>query len=349
MSVLPKIQVVATGGTIATRFDPDTGQVVPELTADELLQAVPQLEGRLAVGAETLFNIPSSSMDFAHVGRLALRLRELFRTSNPDGIVVTHGTDLLEETAWLLYLLLDVERPVILTGAMRNASLPGQDGPMNLFDAALLASRPESAPYRVLVAFNGRAYSPAEVTKVDTSSVDAFAAPGRGPVAVIEEDRVRYLRGPAEALAPFPRFPEALKPGGSLDLVPVALVKVAMGDDGSLARLALGAGSRGLVLEALGGGHLPPSYRPIISDAVRQGVPVVVTPRVLNGPVLRGTYTFPGSEVDLAGLGAILTSLRGPKARLFLSLALGRGASPDEIRRWFGAAETGLSGGVGAP
>ncbi len=261
--------------------------------------------------------------DLVEVARVARDARR----EGTVGLVVTQGTDTLEEAAFALELL--GAGPVVVTGAMRHPGSLGADGPANLAAALRVAAHPATRDLGALVVMNDEVHAARFVRKTHTASPAAFASPVAGPLGDVVEGRVR-LRTRVSALAPIdarPPFP------------PVPLVTVALDDDG-LALGALGAlGVGGLVVEAPGGGHVPARHVPVLADLARR-VPVVLASRTGSGPVLGATYGYPGGEVDLLGRGLVAAgSLDARHARVALLLLLSAGADRDAVAAWFAAVD----------
>ncbi|MGC1419855.1 MAG: asparaginase [Acidimicrobiales bacterium] len=300
------------GGTIASlpTEDPTTG-VVPRLDASELVRSVPGLEALANVEGRTFRQTSSANFSFGDLVELAHAIADAF-ASGVDGVVVTQGTDNIEETSFVLDLLVDHERPVVVSGAMRNPSLPGADGAANLLAAVAVATSPLARGMGSLVVMNDEIHAARFVRKVHASSPSAFASPQSGPLGTIVEGRVHFYAR-VEALP-------VIRPRG--DFVPVALVRCALGDDGRLVSALSGLGYRGLVVEGFGGGHVPEAMvEPLV--ALVRTMPVVLASRTGVGVTLESTYGFAGSEIDLIGRGLVSAgALDGLKARVALSLVL---------------------------
>jgi L-asparaginase len=242
-------------------------------------------------------------------------VRAVAEAGDVVGIVVTHGTDILEETAYLLARTLDPRVPVAITGAMRTSSDAGWDGPRNLVDAARVASAPTSAGRGAMVVFHGQVYAGATVAKTHTTDPNAFSAPHAGPVGRMEAAGVVY-HGAAQ---PGPR----LEPPGLS--ARVALVPMVVGDDGGMLDRARPAHD-GVVIEAFGSGNVPPGAVPAIGRWLSEGKPVVLASRCLYGQV-QPTYAFDGGGARTAAMGAIPAGPRTPsQARMELAIALSAGA-----------------------
>jgi L-asparaginase len=321
-----RIAVFSTGGTIASARSGDRA-ALPTFSAAELVAALPELAGVAEVTAVQFRQVASSDLSLADMIALAIEIERAV-TDGAAGVVVTQGTDTLEETSFILDLLWDGEAPVVLTGAMRHPALPGADGPANLLGAALVAASPVARGLGALVVFNDEVHLPLFVRKTHTASPATFRSPAAGPIGWIAENQPRI------ALRPAMRHHIRL-PAGSPTVPPVALLKVALGDDGRLVPAVAAQGYRGLVVEAMGGGHVPRAMAGPLAGLARQ-MPVVLASRAGAGEALRRTYGFEGSETDLLARGLIHAGvLDGPKARLLLTLMLIAAASEQAVAAAF--------------
>src|SRR5687768_1320428 len=193
---LPTVAVLSTGGTIASRQDPVKGGYVPALSADDLIAAIPGIRKVAQIQTQQISNISSSDMT-PHVWlQLAGRINELLSQSNITGVVVTHGTNTLEETAYFLDLTVTSSKPVVLVGAQRPASDPDADGPRNLLDAIRVATSQEAADKGVMVVMNGQINTARDVTKTNTSQVETFRSLEFGALGVVDVEAVRFYRSP---------------------------------------------------------------------------------------------------------------------------------------------------------
>lgn len=322
----PRIGVLSLGGTIAMTASGQAG-VVPTLSGEALVASVPSLADVANVEACSFRQLPSAHLRFSDLEALAQRVRHL-HAEGCDGFVVTQGTDTIEETAFALdRLLADIEAPLIVTGAMRNPSVPGADGPANLLAAVRTAASAGARGQGCLVVMNDEVHAARFVRKMHTSSPAAFMSPGVGPIGWVCEGRVRLL-------TMLPHVP----PLGAQPVreVRTGLVTIGLGDDGSVLRAMLGAGLDGIVVEATGGGHVAPGAANTLEEAA-QKVPVVLASRTGAGETLASTYGFTGSEIDLQRRGLIRSGwLDGLKARVLLELLLRRGdAGPDQVEAAF--------------
>jgi L-asparaginase len=302
------VRVIAAGGTIAMRGE----QAVPALDASELVEQLPQLAG-LQLKAETVLALPSAHLTLPDALALARRAGEA--ASDGEGVVLTTGTDTMEEVAMLCALTYGGEggrAPIILTGANRPGSAPGADGPANLLDAISLARSPAATGLGVVVVFGGEIHAGTTVRKIDSTGPAAFGSPTAGPLGRIVQGRV-WLHAT-------PRRPEPLEVS-SLDYR-VNTVSTGLGDDGALLRHAAQS-SDGVVLVAFGAGHLSPEVLSELRHAAER-VPVLITCRPDRSSMLFSTYGFEGAERDLRASGAVCVPfLSAAAARIALLCALG--------------------------
>ena len=317
--------IVFTGGTISMRFDPVAGGPVPALCGREILAQVPGLDQIAECTTMDFARLPGPHMTPSRMLELSHMVAAQLADERVDGVVVTHGTDTLEETACLLDLVLKSEKPVVLVGAMRNGSEAGWDGPANLRSAVRVAVDPEARGLGVVVVMNDKLIAAAEATKTHTESENAFQARDFGPLGVVDKDRVIVLRRrTAREHIPATRLEES-----------VEIIKLSAGSDGRLIRRAIEDGARGLVLEALGLGNVPVTALGEVERAIQRGIPVVITSRCPRGRVL-DTYAYAGAGRPLRRAGAILGGLLpSHKARIKLMLLLGAGRTLDETRASF--------------
>ena len=323
---LPSISVLSLGGTISSTNTGGPG-VTPSLTGEDLVAAIPELSSFAQLSASSLRQVPGSDVtvkDAVEVAREATRRID----EGAAGVVVTQGTDSIEENAFVLDLLVDREAPVVVTGAMRNPTLPGADGPANLLAAVQVAASAQARGLGALVVFNDEVHAASLVRKTHTQSPATFSSVPLGPIGYVAENEVHIVLRPAHRRRV---EVDSLTGDGR-----VALLTASMGDDGSLIPAVRDAGYTGLVVEALGGGHVPsPWIEPLTTLAGE--MPIVLASRTGGGEVLRRTYGFAGSEMDLAERGLIPAgSLDGRKARLLLILLLRSGVTRDEISAAFG-------------
>lgn len=330
-----RILVISLGGTIASTRSDDREGVVPQLGARELIAAVPALNEVASVEALAFRQVPSGDLTLADVIALSRRIEEAV-AQGVDGVVVTQGTDTIEETSFALDLLCDFAVPVVVTGAMRNPTLASPDGPGNLLAAVRVAAARDARGLGCLVVLNDEVHAARFVRKSHSSSLATFQSPSAGPLGRVSEESVRIVL----------RCPPLAHVRPTDDAVPaVALVGCALGDDGRLVRALGDLAYRGAVIDGFGGGHVPSTMVSALED-VQRVMPVVLCSRTGAGDVLSHTYGFVGSETDLLARGLVSGgALDGRKARVALSLALA--ATPDRVQalRVFAEVRDSLSGG----
>jgi L-asparaginase len=327
MSGLPKVTVLSLGGTIASAPEAGSGRASPVMSANDIAASVPGLRGLAALELRDVARLPSIDVTFELAMTVADAAREADR-SGCIGVVVTQGTDTIEEMAFCLDLLFEGDMPIAVTGAMRHSGLAGSDGPANLLDAVRTVISPLARGLGCLVVLNEEIHAARAVRKLHTSSPGAFQSPSVGPIGWIVEG-IAHLRD-----RPFARVTIAPPRGAALVRPP--LVKIVFDDDGWWIPRIREMGARGLVLEAMGGGHVPGR---LCEDLARLAgnIPVILTSRTGSGEVLRSTYGgFPGSETWLIEAGLIPAgSLDSLKARVLLALLLTEGASRERIESVF--------------
>jgi L-asparaginase len=306
------VTVLSAGGTIAM-----TGpRARPALDVDELVAAIPALGEVDDLRTRSVVELPGAHLSTEDA--LALARAALAEAADGRGVVITHGTDTLEETAMLCDVLHGGGPPIVLTGAIRPSGNPGADGPANLLDAVAAASAPQTDGLGAIVCFGGELHAARAVRKVSSASPAAFDSPATGPVGSVAEGRVRI------AARPWRPAPLALpaRLDGRVPIVPTFL-----GDDGGGLLAAVRDGAGAIVFVALGAGHVAPAVLRALREAAA-AVPVAVTLRPERGLLLRETYGFEGAEGDVRCSGALAAgSLSAPAARMVLLAGLGGGAS----------------------
>ncbi|CAN7309145.1 asparaginase [Acidovorax sp. LjRoot118] len=323
---LPLCQFIATGGTIAMKLDPERGGAVPALSGEDLLAAVPAMSRVARLEVRELFNIPSDHMDPGRWVQLWHAVHEALVRPEITGVIISHGTDTLEETAWFLDLTLASDKPVVLVGAQRNASVPDFDGPRNLLNAARICVAPQARRQGVLVAMNNQINAAREATKTHTADVEAFKSGDFGLLGVVDADRVVFSRQPTR------RQHVPLRAG---DLPRVEIVPMFAGASGDLVRAAVALGARGVVVQALGFGNVNAGMFEAIREAIARGVAVVISTRVPNGRV-QPAYGFDGGGHTLQAAGAVFADNLSPhKARILLMLLLQGARTPHQLQSMF--------------
>jgi L-asparaginase len=312
----PVVELIATGGTIAMKIDPVKHAPVPAISGEDLLATVPDIGKYARVEVLNFSNIPSAYMDSAHWVDLTKEVTQALARREVAGVIISHGTDTLEETAYWLDLTVASEKPVVLTGAQRNASEPDFDGPRNLLNAVRIAVDPRSRGRGAMIALNGQINAAREAVKTETSSVEAFKSGDFGFLGEVDEDRVVYWRTPAR------RQHVTLRPAA----IPyVEIISMYGGMDGYLVKAAVEHGAKGIVVQALGWGNVNQPMFEAIKGALAKDVPVVITSRVPNGRVLPH-YGYEGGGRTLADAGAVMGEDLSPqKARILLMLLLQSG------------------------
>jgi L-asparaginase len=324
MSVRKQVHVLFTGGTISMRIDPGTGAAVPALSGEEIVSRVTGLKKEARLTLEDYARLPGPHVTPQWMWKLRERVAHLLSEAAVDGVVITHGTDTLEETAYLLDLTLDSPKPVVLCGAMRTVSEPGWDGPANIMAAVRTAVHPEARGRGVLIAVGEEIHAAAEARKWHTQALDAFRSP-HGSLGGLDRGHVVFHRPPFRAI---PLAPARLVPE-------VDIHTMATGVDDALIRASLARGARGLVLEATGCGNIPPATLPGVKAALAAKVPVVLVSRCAEGRVT-AAYGYEGGGQMLRELGVIFApNLPGPKARIKLMVALGVTTDRDRLRAIF--------------
>lgn len=316
-----RLAILSTGGTISAVADSRRrhGQGLGPV---DMLQGLDADVAARVVDVEDIVRIPSRAMAPPEMLKVARSVVARFE-QGATGIVVTHGTDTMEETAYALSLMVPARGPVVLTGAMRLPGEPGSDAPANLSDAIIAASDQRIAAFGAVVMFQNELHDARWVTKEHTSRVAAFASPGTGPIGtVVEKSLTLAWREPGRS--------EYLGLPERLDGPRVGISYVHAGADGQELS-ALPADLRGLVVAGTGGGHTPPAYAARLEQLIARGVTVVMSSRCAAGPSLRDTYAGEGGEFHLRDIGAIVADGRAPvKARLRLHVALALGIDPRE-------------------
>ena len=294
----PTVAILFTGGTISMRIDARSGSAVPAMRGDDILAHVPQLSEVADIELEDVAQLPGPHVTPEHMWRLARRVAAWLERPDVDGVVVTHGTDTLEETAYFLDIALRTDKPVVLVGAIRTMSEPSWDGPANLVHAVQVAGAPASRARGVMVAMNEQILSAREVEKVHTEAAASFQSREFGPVGVVDAGVVRYLRSSPRETAWFDAEADGLLRVRRIE-PEVDLIKVAAGADGRFVRCSMASGTRGLVIEALGRGNVPPAMLDDLAAAVKHGLPIVLTSRCGAGSV-RERYGYEGGGRGLS-------------------------------------------------
>ena len=315
------IHLLFTGGTISMQRDQSAGGNLPAHGGETLVEFAGDLDAISPYRVENWAMMPACHFGPERLWELRERVREIAESGEVRGIVITHGTDIMEETAYLLSRTLPTTVPVAITGAMRTSSDSGWDGPRNLRDAVRVAADRQSSGKGVMVVFNGKVFAGHTAVKVHATDVDAFAAPYSGPVGRVNDGAVTYTAAEPRSAQPVGK-PIKPQPGGLR--ARVALVPVIVGDTGELLDLARPQ-SDGVVVIAFGSGNVPPGAIPAISRWIEEGKPVVLSTRCPLG-VVTPVYAFEGGGSQVVRLGAIPAGPRTPsQARMELMIALSAG------------------------
>ena len=326
---LPNVVVLGTGGTIAGRQDPAKGGYVPAVSAEDLVAGVPGIKRIAAIKTEQIANISSSDMTPEIWLRLGQRVQELLGRSEVAAVVVTHGTNTLEETAFFLDLTINSQKPVILVGAQRPASDPDSDGPRNLLDAVRVAVSPDATAKGVMVVMNGEINAARDVTKTNTSQVETFQSLQFGALGLVDVEGVHFYRAPLRRLHVPLDFSMSR-------LGRVEIVMNYAGADGRLVRaLIADSAVGGIVLAGMGLGGITGLMFDAIQEARARGIPVVVSTRVPTGRV----FPLPaakGSALSLKAIGCVLGDNLSPqKARVLLLVALTKTKDTGALQKLF--------------
>ena len=312
------IHLLTTGGTIASTLSDQGRNVAGALSADYLLAWIEAAIGNdHPVQSESLLQKPSNAINAQDLCTIADRCEACLAAPETEGIVITHGTDTLEDTAWFLQQALgDCRRPVVVTGSQRALHETGSDAPRNLVDAIRVAGASESRGQGVLVVFDEEIHSAALVRKVSSYRLTGFGSPGYGPIGQIDGAALRYaLR--ARPADPVPRG----------EVMPrVDILTAAIGGT-CLIDAAIADGARGLVIDGLGRGQVPPDWVPAIERASTAGIPIAVTSSTGSGPV-RTVYEYVGSLESIIAVGALPAgALTARQARIVMMMLLSTGES----------------------
>ena len=290
---MDKVLLIATGGTIAMRKD-DSGKVVPAVSGHELIDSLPELTAEADWEICELSNVASCNIDPKHMRMLAMEVEQRFlRDPYLKGVIITHGTDTLEETAYFLDVAIKDPRPVILTASQRDASESDSDGPRNLHNAMRIALDPRAVNRGVVIALNEDINAARDVRKLHTSHVDAFDSGDIGALGSIDTGEVIWHRKPEPTV----------KLGVPKTLADVAICKAYTGMPVNSLRAMVQGETEALVIEAFGRGNLPPQLMGEIANIIANGIPVVITSRCLFGRTAP-VYGYPGGGADLERVGA---------------------------------------------
>ena len=324
----PTIYILATGGTIAGSGSGalDTSYTSGTVTVDKLIAAVPEINKIATIKGEQISNIGSQEMNNEVWFKLANRVNELLTSGKADGIVITHGTDTMEETAYFLNLVVKSDKPIVMVGAMRNSGSLSADGPLNIFNAVNVAINKEAVGKGVMVVMNDEIHAAREVTKTNTTAVDTFKSPNSGKIGTVFYGNVKFYMNPVRKHTVNSAFDiTKIK-----ELPRVDIIYSHSNDNPDFVNLAVKNGAKGIINAGMGNGNPFPSALEALGEAVKGGVVVVRDSRVgsgettLNGEVDDGKYGFLASD-----------NLNAQKARVLLMLALTQTTDKAKIQEFF--------------
>lgn len=320
----PKVAIIFTGGTISMSVDETIGAAIPALSGKQILSMVTNIDKLADIETIEYSEIPGPHMNFEMLFEIRNMVLDLAKRDDISGIIITHGTDTLEESAYFWDLTLNISKPVIVVGAMRNSSELGYDGPANLAAAVCTAISPKAIDKGVLIVLNNEVNTAKEVRKTNTMALNTFQS-SYGPIGIIDTNDFVVHRN--------------ITTRDYIDCNDVEksvyLIKSCIDMDSDILDFCISKGAKGIVIEAMGRGNLPPSLINSIKVAVDEGIIVVIVSRCHSGRVM-SSYGYPGGGKNLHDLGAIFGGeLSGEKARIKLMLALGSGQNQEEIQKSF--------------
>ena len=322
---MKKIAVIFNGGTISMKVDENIQAAVPTLSGAQIMAKVTGIERYANIEEHNFSSLPSPHVTVDLMLELSKKIQKLADREDIDGVVVTHGTDTLEETSYLVDLTTKTEKPIVFTGAMRSSSELGYDGPANLAASICTATSQEARGRGVLICFNGELNSAKEVTKANSMSLNAFRTPNFGPIGIVDNNRGIFYRDVEDK--------EYIK----VDKIrkKVAIIKCAASVESDFLNFAIESGYKGIVLEGLGRGNVPPTMVAGIERAIENKIPVILTSRCFEGRVF-GSYGYEGGGMQLKNSGVIFgESMPSQKARIKLLLMLSAEKTLEEIEKSF--------------
>ncbi|HYF03875.1 MAG TPA: asparaginase [Patescibacteria group bacterium] len=329
----PRVAIIFTGGTIAMKLDEAFGGVVPALSASDILDAVPGVRNMADVEVYEFGRFPGPHMTPEKMFTLSQLVQQYVAREEITGVVITHGTDTLEETAYFLDCTLHTQKSVVVVGAMRNSSEPDWDGPKNLRDGIIIASHPGFKNFGTMICLAGTVNAASEASKTDTNELNTFESFDFGPLGRISSHNVILYRKPLH------------RETFSIDNLPkyIPLFKCYAGMGGELIHHAIELGADGIVVEAFGVGNVPPPVFYELAEAVKKGIPVVLASRCPVGRT-EHIYAYEGAGKQLYESGVIFCDfLNGQKARIKLMAALGAGLNYVQLKKSFEWVEHGNS------
>ncbi|GEP98985.1 asparaginase [Staphylococcus arlettae] len=320
---MKKLLVIHTGGTISMSQD-ESNQVVTNAN-NPISNHAEVIEKYADVTEITPMNVPSPHIQIHHIQQLKQIIEEAHSIHEYDGYVITHGTDTLEETAYLLDLSMDITQPVVITGAMRSSNEIGSDGLYNFISAIRVASTDEAANNGVMVVFNDEIHTARNVTKTHTSNTNTFQSPNHGPLGVITKNSVQFHHRP---------YDHMILNNINAELN-IPLIKAYMGMKSDVLSFYSNENVDGIIIEALGQGNLPPTCLEGLQQCLAKNIPIVLVSRSFNG-IVGPIYAYEGGGATLEQKGVIFSNgLNGPKARLKLLVGLSNNLSYEQLKKYF--------------
>lgn len=320
----PKVAIIFTGGTISMTVDDKIGAAIPSLNGQDIISMVTNIDKIADIEIIEYSEVPGPHVNFEMLFDIKKIIQNLSQREDISGIIVTHGTDTLEESAYFLDLTLNISKPVILVGAMRNSSELGYDGPANLAAAVCTAISPKAKDKGVLVVLNNEVNTALEVTKTNTLSLNTFQS-RYGPIGIIDtNDFIVHRNITQRDFIDTDSIEEN-----------VYLIKSYIDMNPKVIDFYLAENAKGLVIEAMGRGNLPPKFVPYIQKAIKQNIPVVIVSRCPSGRVM-SSYGYEGGGKKLHDMGVIFGGeLSGQKAIIKLMLALSKSNDNNYIQHLF--------------
>ena len=325
---LPKVVILATGGTIAGSAESGTqaGYTSGQVGIETMIAAVPGIKDLANVAGEQISNVGSQDMSVAIWLKLAKRINELLATDDVDGIVITHGTDTQEETAYFLNLVIKSDKPVVTTGSMRPSTAVSAEGPLNLYNAVAVAANTKAKGYGVLVVMNDQIHSAHGVTKTNTTSVQTFMSPMHGLTGAVIYGQHEFYSKPHGIYGKDSDF----SVDGITDLPRVDIIYAGVDTPADLVDMSIKAGARGIVIAGVGNGNMNAAALEACKKAAESGVVVVRSTRVPTGYVLRNAEVNDDENNTIAS-----DELNAQKSRVLLMLALLKERSLEDIQKLF--------------
>jgi L-asparaginase len=324
----PNIMILATGGTIAgaAKSGVQSGYTSGQVTIDAMVNAVPDIQKLANIKGEQVSNVGSQDMSFDILLKLAKRINELAAKNDVDGIVITHGTDTMEETAYFLNLVVKTDKPVVLVGSMRPSTALSAEGPLNLYNAVAVAADPQAKNRGVLLVMNDQIHSAQSLTKTSTTSVQTFMSPIKGVIGTTQYGKNDFSRYPDQKFGKKSEF----SVDGVTQLPRVDIIYADVDMPADLIDASIKQGAKGIVIAGVGNGNMNKASLDACARASKNGVVVVRSTRVVTGNVGRNV------EVNDDELGLVASNDLNPqKSRILLSLALLKSRTPKDIQKLF--------------